>query len=516
MGRPLTFGLLLLVACQLCQWAPHYLTWPLFPDHDVFATAAQAWDMGERPYRDFHTNNFPGTIYAFWALGKLFGWGKSTAVYALDVVFLLAFGAATLAWSRRVLKDWRPGLIVYAAWLGYYLDLDYSLTAQRDWHAGGLAMMSIYLLQAVPNRVGRIGSACLLAMAASVRPQVGLFLPAWWLALDDEALLDRRSIINRMGWGLVLGACFTALMFPLIVQDLLGDFLHSLRLVALGGEYSRTSLRAVRDELLREALYFPFWVVALPLAFHVSRLAPARRRVVVAWLVAFAAVVLYKPLSPVPHAYLTQPVTLVLAVLMGLLASVVLEWGPAPPVLQATALALLIGLQITGRPRFCNLERTLEARGVLASGTEAEREPMGCEFSPWFKQGATYKWRDYRDLLAYLREHTSPATRVANVLRGYPAINSATGRLSALPAESIAWCLIIRPDDEAEFAHALETCEDSVVVWSPKEVGVRSRFDLVVLAPTIERLYQPAARFGPLEVWTRRPDRTTLASADVE
>ncbi len=507
LGRPLVITLAVLALVQLTQWVPHYLTWPLFPDHDVFATAAQAWDAGERPYRDFHTNNFPGAIYVFWGVGKVFGWGQSTAVYALDALFLLAFGGATIAWSRKCVSDWRPGLIAYLAWLSFYLDLDYSLTAQRDWHAAGLAVMAIMLAQSVPQRWGRLGSALLLAMAATVRPQVGLFLPAWWLALGDatEKLSERKALFHRLAWTLVLAGLFILLLAPLLLQGLVGDFLERLRLVALGGEYSKTSLKSIRDELLREALKFEYWLVALPLALQTTRLEPARRHLVWVWLLAFAGVVLYKPVSPVPHAYLIQPLTIVWALLMGLLAWVVLHWRPAVPTLQLTAVALLIALQITGRPRFCNWERTWEAPGVLASGTEGEREPMGVEFSPWFKQGATYKWRDYRDLLAYLREHTSETTRVANVLRGYPAINSATGRLPAFPAESIAWCLLIRPEDEGPFAQALEAHEDSVVVWAPSEVGVRSRFDLLEMAPAIERLYQPETKFGPFEVWRRKP-----------
>ncbi|MFO0960497.1 MAG: hypothetical protein U0800_24195 [Isosphaeraceae bacterium] len=113
---------------------------------------------------------------------------------------------------------------------------------------------------------------------------------------------------------------------------------------------------------------------------------------------------------------------------------------------------------------------------------------------------------DYRETLNYLRTQIGPDTRVANVLRGYPPLTGATGRLSAFPAESIAWCILIRSEDEADFARALEGRPDSVVVWSPEEVGRRTRFDLEILAPTIRRLYEPAAAFGPIEVWTRRQE----------
>ena len=38
---PVTVALLGLCAVQLATWVPHYLTWPWFADHDVFATLAR-------------------------------------------------------------------------------------------------------------------------------------------------------------------------------------------------------------------------------------------------------------------------------------------------------------------------------------------------------------------------------------------------------------------------------------------------------------------------------------------
>lgn len=505
LGRPLTVALAGLIVFQLIQWVPQYLTWPLFADHDVFLTAAQAWDAGEKPYRDFLTNNFPGTIYVCWALGKLGGWGNAPLLYAADVAFLLAFGAMAVAWSGRRLGGTAAGLVVFAIWLSYYLDLDYSLTAQRDWHAGGLSVMALMAVQAWPNRRGRLASVILLAMAASVRPQVVLFVPAWWIALRGDG--EDRRVVERLGWVALLGLATAATLAPLAWQGLLGDFLGRLRLVAYGGEYSKTSLGTVRVELVRELMEFAYLAMAGGVALLVWTRGRVDRRLCGAWLAAFGAALIYKPMSPVPHAYLIQPLTLICSVLGGLLFYLARSWPGSTPVTQALVLLLLIGFQVNGRPRFCNFETALAAPRALASGVEPAREPMGFEFSPWAKRGAGYKWADYRALLDYLRTQTSPDTRIANVLRGYPPLTSAVGRLSALPAESIAWCLMIRGDDEAEFARALEAQTDSVVVWAPEEVGRRSKFDLDVLAPTIRRLYEPAEAFGPIEVWTRRADR---------
>jgi len=59
LNGPLTLALLGLCGVQLATWVPHYLTWPWFADHDVFATLAIGWEHGQLPYRDLIGNNFP-------------------------------------------------------------------------------------------------------------------------------------------------------------------------------------------------------------------------------------------------------------------------------------------------------------------------------------------------------------------------------------------------------------------------------------------------------------------------
>ena len=93
LNGPLTIALILLCGFQLATWIPHYLTWPWFADHDVFATLALGWEHGQLPYRDLACNNFPGSIYLFWLIGKLFGWGRTVPFYAVDASFVLIFGA---------------------------------------------------------------------------------------------------------------------------------------------------------------------------------------------------------------------------------------------------------------------------------------------------------------------------------------------------------------------------------------------------------------------------------------
>src|SRR5947208_2370104 len=99
LNGPSTVALGALCCVQLATWMPHYLTWPWFADHDVFATLALGWEHGQLPYRDLACNNFPGTVYLFWIVGKLFGWGRTVPFYAVDVALVLILGATLLGWS---------------------------------------------------------------------------------------------------------------------------------------------------------------------------------------------------------------------------------------------------------------------------------------------------------------------------------------------------------------------------------------------------------------------------------
>jgi hypothetical protein len=121
-----------------------------------------------------------------------------------------------------------------------------------------------------------------------------------------------------------------------------------------------------------------------------------------------------------------------------------------------------------------------------------------------------YRWKDYVATLEYLRRETRPDERVANLLRVVPALTGPSGRLPALPAESLAW-LLVKPDDEPRFLKALEESRNAVVIWSPREPDENRDHRLVDvvrrLAPAVRDHYHPVARFGAIEVWL--PGRAT-------
>jgi len=273
--RPLSLALGLLCSFQIVAWAPNYLTWPWWADHDVFATAARCWEAGIRPYRDFQGNNFPATIYVFWALGKLCGWGRTPPFYAFDAVLVLVFGLALVAWSTRRLGRALPGLVGYALFLSYYLNLNYTQAAQRDWHGPFFLVGAILLAQARPGRVVGGLAGLLTAAGLAFRPQVVLLLPALFLAFDESARRPGESLGRNARplafWAVGAVAGMFLVFLPLLRAGLFDDFLRSLRLVSYGGGYNRVSLASLLDQTLYALR--PLRVAAVPTA--VLLLAPA-------------------------------------------------------------------------------------------------------------------------------------------------------------------------------------------------------------------------------------------------
>lgn len=492
---------LVMLAC----WAPHYRTWPLYADHDVFATAAQSWDAGVRPYRDFACNNLPGAIYLGWMVGKLGGWGNSSLFFLADAVLLTAWCCLVIAWSHRTLGSRLPGWVAVLAFLSYYLDLGYAMAAQRDWQATALALGGLLAAQTWPGRWGRRCSAIGAALALTFRPQAVVFLPVLMLQAAQVDGNWRRKFLSLAAWCLECAAALFLAYLPVIVQGLLPDLVRGLRMTAPGSSYARWSVGRIAGDLLRPVLTPQ--LVAVPLALLLLPKG-GRDRLVGCWLLLTAAVLFYKPISPFPHAYLDIPLKLVWAVDCGLVAGLLLRLPLPLPGRAVSArlalIALLVGLSVLGRPRSCDPMASLRAIRSRSSDWPVDA-PVGYRPIAGFPSAAAYPWDDYRQTLLWLRDHTRPETRIANVLFDVPALTGMLGRPTAFPAESIAWIKMVRRDDEPSFAQALEACEDAVVVWVPDETSPDPSFQIPHIDEVIRRKFEPNQRFGAIEIWTPRP-----------
>ncbi len=503
LGGPLALALALLCLVELVTWAPSYLTWPYWADHDVFSTAAHGWDRGVLPYRDSLGNNFPGTIYLFWALGKLAGWSYTPAFWAADVALLLVLGAGMLAWSRRHLGRFLPGWVGYAAILGYYLNLDYSQAGQRDWHAPVLACLGIMAAETWPGRTGRWLAALGMASALTIRPQAVLLAPAMLLAV----LHGRKG---RPAGAIIEWVALTTLLLmigfaPLAQAGLLGDFARSLKRASVGGSYNQLSPSSFVKYMAPQILNFRYTMTACGLLLlSIRNRGPAGRSAHV-WLVALAATSLYRPLSPNPvHAYLAHPLAIVWCISASVLVELILEERTSVPSMRLASALLVLGLAVGGKPRFCNPAGSLEALTYLRRGVDPDPKPTGYAVNDESHGTARYEWDDYRHTLEYLRHQVGPDVKIANHLVYVPALCGPTGHLSAFPAESSAWIRVVLASDEPIFDQALKDADDALVVWDPIPPGKPPRVRFDAMEATIRRLYEPIERFGPIEIWRRK------------
>lgn len=510
LAGPLTVLLLGLVGLQVLTWLPHYLTWPYWVDHDVFANGAFAWQRGELPYRDTRSNNFPGSIYLFFLLGKTVGWGRTWGLFAVDAGLLFALFAALIVWSRRCFGRALPGVVGVVIVASGYFSLDYTQVAQRDWHSPVLAVLGLLVAQAWTGRASRAVSALAFAAAFAVRPQAILFVPVFLYAVvvnqgPGPWVSDRgKAAWGLIRWGLVAALGVALAFAPLAVAGVFDDFLRNLQFVAPGSKYNGVSLASVVRAWVLQSADWRWWsvpaaVVLFGLPFHTRA-----SRTAFGWVLAMACVSVYKPLSPFAHGYLGLPLKLVCSVAEASLIGVILDRRNEPAGVKLVLVLLTLGLgPTTLRPTYCKAKESLQVARAWLHGEAPKITPPGYGKDFVFVAGY-YPWADHAALIDYLKRSTAPETRVANVLNGQLPVVSMSVRPSALPAESVTWLSMVYPGDEPRFAEALSCATDSVVVWSPDLPGPVPgvRFDLI--NDVIRRDYRPEARFGDIEVWRRK------------
>ena len=481
-------------------------------DDDTFAVLAQSWDSGILPYRDIHAYNFPGQTYLFWVLGKTLGWGCPVAVRGIDSVCVVLAGAMAIGWSRRRLGGALPGLIGYVAFLNKYLDLPVESTGERDWYTAFLACAGIAILEMRPGRWARLSSSLLAALAFTIRPQAVLFMPALISAVCEDPRVIDLSFGGRMRvaviWCLTT-ALFVALAFaPVFVAGVGGDFVRSLGVVAYGGPYSKTNGAQAVTALVGE---FNSWRTIV--ALGVTGVLAIQRRHVLGlmgrtWLLALLAALVYRPIAPVQHFYFILPLFLVSSMALAIAVSWLLRADRLPRPILVLAVVMVVYECMPGRPLMFSLPESWRAVRALAHGEMMATAPMGClrHFTA-FAGRRSEQWDDYRAVLADVRARTSPRTLVANCFNQFPylPINGPTGRLSPFRAESgVCWMAFVDIDLDCEFAQALEAATDSIVVWEPGQPTPHPRLKIERVIGVIRKHYQPAARLGRFEVWTRR------------
>jgi hypothetical protein len=512
--RGLAIALFGICVFLLAGWVPHYLTWPLSRDEDTYALLALSWDHGIMPYRDIRAFNFPGVTYLFWALGKVFGWGRTVPFYAFDAACVVLLGWVLIVWSRRRLGGAVPGLIGYLAFLNFYLNLMFEGTGQRDWHSALLVAAGIMILQAAPGRWPRLISALTTAMALVIRPHAVLLMPALVAAVmerdDPSGSGWRGRVRNAIGWCLCLSLFLAIAFAPLVLAGIAADFVRGVQIALYGGPYHKTTSADTLEVFVDQ---FKHWRYDVPLAVTFLLAARPKGRlsgVARPWCLAWLGVLVYRPLHPMHHGYLVIPIEVVAAVTWAFPVSWLLSSRWVARRVLVLAVMILACRILPGTPYMCSLTNSFHALQTLALGEMPDRPPLGTLMAfgrPEHELRRPNRWDDYCSLLRYLRTTTSPRTTVASVLTHYPyeAINGPTGRLSPFLAESgICWMLVVNMDVDAEFAEALERTEDSVVVWKPHRSGNEPSMRYERVHAVIRKYYEPAAQFGQFEVWSRK------------
>ena len=263
------------------------------------------------------------------------------------------------------------------------MSLDYAVVAQRDWQGPLLVVLGMMLVQAWPGLAATMGSGLLFGLALVIRPHVLLFTPAVALVVAMSvpasssagpaagAPARRRHAQNRalLTWAVAAGMGVAAGFAPLAAQGLLGDFVRGVRQASYGryGEYPVSVVTKVIGQL-------GDWRFAMGSAFAVAVafVAPSGiRRLALPWVLMLLPVLVYRPLHPLPHAYLAHPLWLTWSINLAVISGAALTAWQRRPWLALGSVGLLLALASPGIPRFCDLAASVQA--YEKSGVESSR-----------------------------------------------------------------------------------------------------------------------------------------------
>ena len=416
LGRPLSAVLGLLCLWELATWAPNYLTWPLWPDHDVFATAATGWVAGRAAVSRLRGEQLPRHDLPLLAVRQALRLRLvlGPSMYGFDAALVAILGVALRRLERPPVRAgvagpgrlWRvPGLLPRPRLQPG--------RAEGLAGAGASSCSGILLVQAWrrADRADRWRRSWRRSGWSSARRRSCSCRPRRWPSATEARRRERSAVLAVVEWAVAAGrGARSSRSLPLILAGLWGDFRESLKVVAYGGKYNLVTAGRCSPGRCSSSSSRCGWTSSrwgsLLLA---SRLGAADAPTAWPWLVAFLGVLLYRPLSPHPHAYLTHPLMLVWSVLAAVLVQMLLDREELSASVKLAAVLLVIGLGLSAKPRFSNPNGSREAFAVLKTRREPGPKPTGYVANPTSPtRRPIYNWADYRDLLDYLRRETSP------------------------------------------------------------------------------------------------------------
>lgn len=509
-GMPLFFSIAIAVA--FCTWVPHYLYWPWWMDLDHFAVSAQSWDAGVIPYRDLIDFNFPGPIYFLWLVGKIFGWGRPMLVNACDVLVVLGLGGVLIFWSRQLFRSPMAGLFGVFLVIRYYFSLDYSRVMQRDWYVVCLAIAAICTVQISKIKYRWIVAAFMFAMALNIRPYAVLMLPPLFYCLWLDSFQDgkfRLSVIRQFVTGSIV---FTALLWlPLYLTGNFDDFLKHFIGALIQDSYKRPNRRSfmtlMRHQLDTKIIFLG--LIALVVNFISARKDKSLLRLNMTWLIAYVSFLNYMVICPVRHAYTEIPMEIMAGVVAGIGFQTFWNTTSFSHFYRLIVILFWFIYYFPGQPEYCQFEPSARAIVSFVKWDDLKQSPPGSSGilkDTQAPQSDSYSWQDYQEVLKFIRNETTPDTRVGNFLRThpFPALNGMTGRLTLWPVgEGILWLHSVNRDLEPRFAKSLNQPSPAMIVWiADGEPGAIYKFPLI--ESVIRERYEPFKKFGRFDVWRKK------------
>jgi hypothetical protein len=357
----------------------------------------------------------------------------------------------------------------------------------------------------------------LFGLALVMRPHVLLLSPAVVLvvamsatgnaeAAHGELTVRRRARARALlAWGLAASLGLAFGFAPVAAQGMLGNFVQGVRQANYGsyGEYPVSFAGKLITQFAAKRITVGYALAAAAVVAAPS----STRRLALPWLLMLVLVLVYRPLHPVPHAYLAHPLWLIWSLNLAVIAGVVMQMGQRRPWMALGSVGLLLALASPRVPKYWDLGASLRAIGDLTRRTEPALVPPGA--APHFAPASTtspYTWEQYCEVLDYLRQRTGPNTQIANLLRNlpFPGLNGTIGRISPLRADSgVLWLYALGTDREADFARDLEAAGDAVVIWIPGEQTFDRRLEIPIIERTVPRFYCPEANLSGVQVWRR-------------
>ena len=196
--------MLLLLGCILVIAAAQSLGWPYIHDSPLMVYAGWRLAQGAVPYRDLFDMNMPGTYFAMWGMGALFGW-DNRGFRIFDLLCLSTLALATFAWLRQFGRA--PAVAASMLFPLWYLAAGPSTSMQREFLALVPLAMALALVESPWSPSARFfGTGILAGAAALIKPQFLLLaLPAMtYLTLTAAQSRSRVRLVLVMTAGVAL------------------------------------------------------------------------------------------------------------------------------------------------------------------------------------------------------------------------------------------------------------------------------------------------------------------------